>query len=221
MPTVYVPGVARSVLKGMIGANPWVVVHHWKFGTVIAPWIQADTDALALNIFNSWGTHMKADTGGNTSVNEVDVVDLTNATGVGSTYTHTPVNGTQGAIIEPSSACVNVQNRIASRYRGGHPRTMWPCLTTQDMLNEYQWSPTRLTAIGNDVAAFVGTVAAATYSGGAGTLQHVIPRYTYTYTNDSVHHKYLKERTGLEGVHTVMSYFAVQRIGQMRRRLVP
>lgn len=219
--SVFVPGVAATVLKGNIGANPWAVVHHWKFGSSVGNWTQSNMDLLALTVYNAWGTTFKANAGGNISTTEVDAQDMTDASGVGSVYTHTPVFGAQGAILEPSSACIIVQNRIASRYRGGHPRTYWPCLTTQDMLNENTWATAKVAAITANMVSFVSAVIAASYTGGVSGLQHVIPRYTYSYTDVPGKHKYTKTRTGLQGVYTVQSYFGVSRIASQRRRLSP
>lgn len=221
MASVFVPGVATTVLKGMIGSNPWAVVHHWKFSGSVDPWSQSNMDLLALSVFNAWGTAIKANAGGNVTTTEVDSVDIGSSTGVGSVYTHTPVAGGQGAVLEPSSACIVVQNRIASRYRGGHPRTYWPILTTQDMVTENTWAAAKVTSVTNSIVSFVSAVIGASYTGGVSGLQHVIPRYTYTYTDVPQHHKWVKERTGLEGVHVVQSYFGVPRIASQRRRLAP
>jgi len=221
MAVVFAPGIARSVLKGMIGVNPWAVVHHWQFGTSSLPWTQHDADLLALTTFNAWGSAFMSHCGNNISTAEVDVADLTNSTGVGSIYTHTPVLGTIGGPLEPSSACVVVQNRIAARYRGGHPRTFWPALMQGSMLNEYQWIPANALQIQVAAAAFVTAIVTAAYTGGTGPLQHVIPRWSYTVTDDPVHHKYIRTRTGYIRSDVVTGYQANQVIGSQRRRLKP
>jgi hypothetical protein len=89
------------------------------------------------------------------------------------------------------------------------------------MTNENTWDPTTLNSFVSAVVAFISAVVAGGYTGSPGALEHVIPRYTYTYTDDPAHHKWLKERTGLEGVHVVQSYFGVARVGSQRRRLAP
>ena len=221
MPTVFVPGVASSVLKGMIGSNPWAVTHHWKFANVTAPWVQADMDLLASTIYTQWVAHLQSITGSNVNVTEVDTIDLTNSSGVGSQYTHTPTSGSTGSVIEPSSMSVVVQNKIPARYRGGHPRTYWPFYGTPDMINEYQWSAPKTVAAQNAVAAWVGSIASTSFAGGITTLQHVVPRFSYTYTNDPVHHKYTKQRSGLLAVYVVSGYLAAQKVGNQRRRLTP
>jgi hypothetical protein len=70
------------------------------------------------------------------------------------------------------------------------------------------------------VASFVGAVVATSFSFGAGSLNHVIPRYTYRIDNDTVHHKYLRTRIGVLSVDVVQSYDAMTRIGQQRNRLI-
>jgi hypothetical protein len=178
-------------------------------------------DLLCTTVYNSWVTNMKSRQPTNVDVRQVTGVDLTNDTGVGSLYTHTPTNGTQTGLLEPSSMCVVVQNRIPSRYRGGHPRTYWPGMSTNILTNEYQWDAASLSAFLTSSVAFISTIVGTSFSGGTTTLQHVIPRYTYTYTNDSVHHKYTKQRTGYDGTFVVGSYYADQAVGSQRRRLKP
>lgn len=221
MTFIPVPGVASTVLSGMIGTNPWAVTHHWKFGTSAAPWSQSDLDLLCLTVYNAWGTALKPQTGNNVDTRQVTGVDLTNTSGVGSLYTHAPVTGTNASPVEPSSTAVVVQNRIASRYRGGHPRTFWPAWTITQMANEHQWQASQLGTFNAAIVSFISAIIAAPYTGGVGGLEHVIPRYTYTYTNDPTHHKWLKERATLLNVYTVQSYFTVQQIGSQRRRLTP
>lgn len=221
MATVYVPGVALTVLKGYFGSNPWAVTHHWRNATSTTPWTQADLDLLCLTVFNAWGTALKSQHCTIVDTREVDGTDLTNASGVGSVYTHAPVAGSKSGGANPSNICINVQNRIAARYRGGHPRTFWPAGGVLDMSGEANWGPSFTTSMANAVASFVNTVKAATFSFGTGSLNHVIPRYTYTITDDPAAHKYKRERQGLLSVDVVQSYFAVTKLGSMRRRLTP
>lgn len=221
MAVVYAPGIGQSVLSGMIGSNPWAVVHHWQFGTSALPWTQHDADLLCSTEFSAWQTALMAHVGNNIDIRKVTFVDLTNSTGVSSEFDHTPVNGTIGGPLEPSSACVVVQNRIAARYRGGHPRTFWPALMQGSMLNEYQWINANALQIQTGAAAFVSAIVSAAYTGGTGPLQHVIPRWTYTITDVPAKHKYLRTRSGYIRSDVVQGYLANQKIGSQRRRLSP
>jgi hypothetical protein len=221
MPTVYVPGVAHSVLSGKIGSNPWAIQHHWKFGSSTAPWVQSDTDLLASTIFSAYQSHIFAHSYANVSISQVSVVDLTSASGVGSVYAPAPVSGAISGTLEPSSVAIVVQNKIASRYRGGHPRTFYPGPGIADMVNEYQFNSGILPLWSGYVTAFVTQVLTASYVAGSSSLTHVTPRYTYIYTDVPGKHKYTKEKSGLLGVFVVQGYVANQRVGSMRRRLSP
>lgn len=221
MTFIPVPGVASTQLKGMIGTNPWVVTHHWRNGVSSTPWSQADLDLLCLTVYDAWGTSLKANTAVNVDTREVDGIDLTSSSGVGSVYTHTPVAGLLSGGLQPSSVCMVIQNRIAARYRGGHPRTFWPVGTVAQFSGEALWSPTFMTSITNNVVSFISAVRAASYSFGAGTLNHVIPRYTYNIVDDPTSHKYRRTRSGLLSVDTVQSYFAQAKVGSQRKRLSP
>jgi hypothetical protein len=221
MATVYTPGVAGTVLSGMIGSNPWAVAHHWQFGTSTAAWSQSNLDLLAQTIYTAATANFIPFMGNNVDTRQVTSTDLGSSTGLGSLYTHSPTVGLLGTPLEPSSLCMVIQNRIASRYRGGHPRTYYPLYTQQYMATENTWQPANVATAATKVVAFVSAVISAAYSGSPGALQHVIPRYLYSHTDDPVHHKYTKTRIGLEGVHVVNSYFGNGRVGSQRRRLSP
>jgi hypothetical protein len=204
----------------MIGANPWAITFHWKNGSSTVPWTQADLDLLCLTTYNAVTSAWQANLCTNTNWTEVDGTDLTNAAGVGSVYTHAIVSGTLSSPFVPSGAAQVVQNRIAARYRGGHPRTFWPPANAANQANEYQWTTSRVGLMATAQTALVGSVRAASYSFGAGTLNHVIPRYTYSYTDDPVHHKWIRTRTGLLSVDVVQAYFGQTKIGSQRKRMV-
>jgi hypothetical protein len=220
MATVYVPGVAVSVIRGNIGANPWAVVHHWQFGTSTTPWNSGDIATLATAVFTAWQSRLKGSMGPNVEVHEVDTVDLSNATGVGNTHTVTPVFGGLSSPLEPSSMCLVQQNKIAARYRGGHPRTYWPIGSQAQLANENTWQTGPLGVYQTQIDNFFDDVLAAGYTASPSLVQ-VIPRFSYTYVNDPVGHKYKKERTGLLAVSPVLSHFLVTRVGSQRKRLSP
>lgn len=217
---VFVPGVARTVLHGYIGANPYVVVHHWRPGTSTAAWTMPDLTLLAAEIKTAWQAFMRAYQCTNTNIYQVDAMDIGSSTGLGTINAFAFVLGTRPGTLEPSSACTVVHNKIAARYRGGHPRTFWPGGSAAETADEAHWNSSWITNIANSVASFVGAVVATSYSFGAGTLNHVIPRYTYRIDNDSTHHKYTRTRIGVLSVDVVQSYDAMARIGSQRKRLI-
>jgi hypothetical protein len=221
VPFIPVPGVAQTTLKGLIGANPWAVTFHWKAGPSTSPWTQADIQVLATAGFTAWSTALKGNSATNVSITECDALDLSNTTGVGFNYTATPVNGILSGGVQPSSLCMVISNKIADRYRGGHPRTFWPCGTQSQMSGEAAWTTSFQNSLAANQATYVSTVRAAAYSFGTTTLNHVVPRYSYTYTSDPVKHKWTKERTALLDTPTVSSYVAVAKTGSQRRRLTP
>jgi hypothetical protein len=221
MPFIPVPGVAHTILKGHIGANPWAVVLHWQAGASTAPWTQSDLDLLTKTAFTSWGTNLKNLTGTNVLLEESDGQDLTSTTGLGSIWNPSAVPGTNSNTLMPSSVCMVMQNRIAARYRGGHPRTFWPSATGSALATEALFNAAVPGQWNTGVVAYVQTVRSAAYSFGSSTLNHVIPRYTYMITNDPVHHKYTRQRNGLLSVNVVQSYFGLQKVGSQRRRLTP
>jgi hypothetical protein len=214
-----VPGVALTVLKGFIGANPWVVTHHWKNGSSTVPWTQSDLDLLANNVYNKWTTTVGTMIPTNVNVTEVDATDLSSVSGVGSLYTHAAVAGGRAGTLSPSSVCYVIQNRISARYRGGHPRTFWPGGVAGDMAGEATWNTTVQGTFPTQVVAYVSAIRGVAYSFGSGTLNHVIPRYIYNVTDDPASHKYRRTKSSLLSVDIVNSYFLQPRVGSQRKRL--
>jgi hypothetical protein len=221
MALIPVPGVAHSVLSGMIGANPWAIQHHWKFGSSTAAWVQSDCDLLASTVYAAYQAKILPHTYSNVDIRQVQVVDLTSSTGLGSLYTHLPTAGSIGGALEPSSLATVAQNKIASRYRGGHPRTFYPGMAQADMANENSFSSGSAVLWSGYITAFVTQVLTASYAAGSSSLTNVVPRYTYSYTDVPGKHKYTKTRTGLLGVFVVQGYPVDVRVGSMRRRLSP
>lgn len=220
MPTVHVPGVTLTSTSGLIGAQPWAVVHHWQFGTQTTRWVQADLDLLAATIVSQWIVNFGALMATNVSVHNCVASDLTDAQSLQGSDLTTGTPGTMPGNHDPASACVLVRNQITSRYRGGHPRTYLPFLAASSMDNENTWNPTLVSNVQTSMHAWVAAVTGAAYTVPGATLRHVIPRYTYTIQDDTVHHKYVRTRSGVLGVYPVNSYMALTQVASQRKRLV-
>jgi hypothetical protein len=118
-----------------------------------------------------------------------------------------------------ASLATVIQSNIGVRYRGGKPRTFWPFLVQTDTGNESSFSAVRLTVAVTAMRNFVSTIETGTYAGGAGILQLVVPRFTYTYVDDPTHHKYRKQRSTLLNVYPVLTQTMQTKYGQQRNRL--
>lgn len=220
MATVFVPGVAQTVLSGTIGSNPFAVVHHWQFGSLTGAWNATDIDTLALTCLTACGTALKTQSGNNVSWTQCAAVDLSNSAGLSAVHV-TPVTiGTLPNSLEPASLCAVTKNVIGARYRGGHPRTFWPLNVANNMSDESHWGPTPVSTIQTAVNNWFAAVETAAYTVSGAALQNVIVRYQYTYTNDTVHHKWLKEKQPPATVFPCSQHIVQAQVGTQRRRLV-
>lgn len=219
MATVFVPGVALTNTKGFIGAQPWAVVHHWQNATSSTPWSSGDLITLTTAIANAYSSALGSWQPSNVQIQEVDAIDLTSGTALGYNYTFAPKHGTRTGTLEPSSVCFNVANIINSRYRGGHPRTFWPGSAATDMQDESHWTAGMVSNFNNAMTTWFTQIKGAAYTFGTSSLANVIVRYTYNVTNDTVHKKYVRTRTGVQGVYPVQTWATSTVVGSQRRRL--
>jgi len=219
MAFIPVPGVAQTVIKGQVGGSNWALVWHWQLGQSQGAWPQAQLQVLADVLSNSWKTHFQTEMNANTTFSVLDAVDLTNttpATAVGSTASFA---GTSTFGILPASACMLISFLINARYKGGHPRTYLPIGGENNMATQDEWAPVYASSIESKFATMVGDVVSALPGSGAGAAQHVAPRYVYQLVNDSVHHKYIRQRMSLLAVPVIQSYTGKVKIATQRRRI--
>jgi hypothetical protein len=216
---VYAPGVAQSKINGTVGPNPFALIWHWQFLGSVSPWSHANIQLLADQVYNQFATLFKGSCSEEVAGTSCDTVDLTNATPQTGSSSGATWNGTQMAPPPTLSSCRLIRFNITSRYRGGHPRTYLPPSSTAFTTDGDNWVSGAGAAAASNFATMVNAIAAAAWTGSPGALQHVVPRYTYTYTDDPLHHKYLKIRSGLNGVFVVQSYSGEDPIRSQRRRL--
>ena len=219
MATVLVPGVAQTVMRGTIVGNPWAMVFHWRFGTSTAPWATADLQTLCNTLMNAWKTNLQTHSCVPTVFSGCDAVDIGTATPNVATSTVAQFSGTGGGSALTAAASTLVNFKIASRYRGGHPRCYIPGTASADCVDGETITTGGQTGVTNGIAAVVSAVVTALPGSGGGAANHCVPRYTYTVTNDPLHNKYLRTRSGLIGVFTVQSYTCHPRLATQRRRL--
>ena len=219
MASVPVPGVAITSTRGTIGVQPFAVVHHWRFGTLAQRWVQADLDLLATTCVTSWVTNFGPVAGSNVKVVECEARDLTDNQSLSSLHTTAGTPGTATGVLEPSSLAVMTRLPINSRYRGGHPRTYFPVGTVANLQNENSWQQSWISSLKPIIAQWRNTIQSAAYTQQPNLLALCVPRYTYTISNDEVHKKYVRERTGLLNVYDVGTPDPQVIIGSQRRRL--
>lgn len=146
-----VPNVCKLVFAGVNGANNFALVMHVAW-TGTSPSV-ASLNSFANSLFGLWGANLAALYPPATILNTVTLTDLTTSTGNQGISTTAPKAGTSGGAVEPANAAILVNYPSSFRYRGGHPRTYFPCPAAGVITNENTWASTVQTDVGNFMTA--------------------------------------------------------------------
>lgn len=216
MAQVLVPGVAQAVVGGTVGPHPFRVVWHYKLVATGQPWSNLQLQNLATSIQSGLGLFIAPLSGQQVNFLETITTDIGQASpstpGVAAT-THT---GTETGQEPPPSTCVLVQNLIADRYKGGHPRSyMPPGSMTAMNTTEDSWQASYV----NNYSTAMTNLQDQVFSQVPG-IQQCAVRYLYSIVDDPIHHKYVHTRTGVKGTPTVVNWIAKTQLATQRRRLV-
>lgn len=141
----------------------------------------ANLNTLATDIANAWNTDLAVVASVEWSLTEVDILDITTETGA-SGLAHVNFAGTVSGAQEPAQVAINVEYKIARRYRGGKPRIFLPPAGVSQTVDAAHWQPSFVTQVNTQVAAFFAAVEAFAV-GSEGTLQHVNLSYYKGFTN--------------------------------------
>jgi hypothetical protein len=220
MAQVLAPGVAQMSLNGVNSTQPWSVILHWAWPTITQPWNLTDIQALADGGRSAWSSALASHCSTQVFLQSVQTVDIGSPSAVVGSNT-TAVPGTNpGAALGNAATCALMSFTIPARYKGGHPRAYLPCGTGPDILDNFEWSTTFITAMHAAWTNFQTAVSNALQPIGGQPLKQVCPRYTYDYVLDSVHHKYHKIRIEpYKGTFVVNGHKLQQKYGTQRRRL--
>lgn len=214
-----VPNVVKVVPQGNSGERIWENVLHWQYSGGAPTPTQCAT--LATTILNAWIAHitpLQADT---TSINAVDVTDLSsNIGGEGSAASTT--FGTRGTAELPANASTLITYGATLRYKGGHPRTYLLAGVQGDMQDAQTWKSTYITAVTAGWGAFQTAVNGAS-AGTVSMVNQVCVRYHGKYLpNGGPPHYYLTTPEAMPlpgGDFLVQAEMASQRrrIGRVRK----
>jgi hypothetical protein len=218
MAAILVPGVAQSVVQGVISGTNFAMVWHWRFGTSTAAWATADLNTLSNTIFNSTKTRCQAHVPTQTTYNSCTAVDIGSpvpnvGSSTGASWIGTAPSGL-GA-----QTCILINFNIGARYRGGHPRTYFPGVSPNDCTDGRNVASAGQTFWANAFVGIVNDVVTALPGSGGGAANHCVPLFLYTYTDVPSKHKYTKTKSALLGVQTVRSYSCNAQIASQRRRV--
>lgn len=137
MPALPSPGkVIRVTLQFTDGSDSNILnrVYFSYTGSVSA------TDCTSINntIDTAWGSHMATNITSNVALIGVTTSDLSSATGAEVTTTYNTAGSNAGTKLASGTSIV-MQNKLARKYRGGHPRTYLAGMPEAALLNANTW----------------------------------------------------------------------------------
>jgi hypothetical protein len=130
---------------------------------------------------SAWGSHIAPVLGSNAILDEVDVLDITDSSGL-SGQAHPSIAGANPSPFNPWQVAMDVEFNIAHRYRGGKPRCFLPPPTQASNLDQVTWSPSTVTSFNSAMAAFTAAITALT-SGTTVLNNHIMLSYFHGFTN--------------------------------------
>jgi len=157
-----VPKVIKSVFIQSLNIDLRVLnILHWRYTTALS---QADCDTFAVLLGAQWTTHIMPLLTTASVIEQVQCIDLTSATSAESTV---PIGnpGSVGTESCPAGTAMVISERIARRYRGGHPRLYLAGLPVNTLSNAQTWGATVIGNVKTGYDAFVNAVIAGAPAG--------------------------------------------------------
>lgn len=157
-----------------------------------------------------------------TALDSVTITDLTSPTAAEGTSTSSAIPGTRSGGELPASASMVLSGTVLRRYRGGHPRSYFPCGVDTDLSTQQTWTSGFVALAYNNLVSFLTDYSAWEWSG-SGTLTPVNVSFyegftTHTGTTGRVRNVSTPRTAPL--VDTIVGWVARQGIGQQRKRLL-
>lgn len=153
---VHVPGVARIVVKGLLGAGNVANVMHVYKGSGTS-WTQSELDTVTAGVRSAYVSRFLPLLGTTFSLKDVEGQDLTSEVGLFSTTTGSSA-GAIGGVAMPAQVALCVSWKVAAHFRGGHARTYFGGLAVTDASNSTTWSGTVVTAWTTAANQFITSV---------------------------------------------------------------
>jgi hypothetical protein len=211
------PGVAQAKVIGNVSGFPFNLIWHFNNNSN-GVWTAGQLSSLASNLGTNISGHIAKYSATNVVYTGIQTVDIGTQTPQEGAYSAS-IPGTATGTMEPANLCFCINFGITARYRGGHPRTYIPGQGAGAISTGNQWTSAALGTLAQDFANMIGATVSALATGGLAGVTHCVPRYTYEYTADNVHHKFTHTRTGPNGAPTVSTYTVQSRVCTQNRRL--
>lgn len=154
-----VPGVAQFKVFMLQTSVQILNIHHVTCAGDTTAWSIGDLNLMSLTIWNAYNTSLMPHLFSGLSLGDVIAQDLGSVTGASGSHVGSATGGGIGATISQGSA-VCVDWLIGRHYRGGHPRTYLPGLTSNDLINGVTLDGTFTAFVDTWAAAMMTNVAA-------------------------------------------------------------
>lgn len=133
-----VPNAVKCIIGGTQGGLPWVNMFHLQHSA--GSLTQAHLDTVAQTMLDTYVSQFLPILNGVTIVTSSQVIDLSSRTGLFSSASGShPGTNVVGSPTSNQTAMV-ISWKITDRYRGGHPRTYIPGMSTADITNGHTWT---------------------------------------------------------------------------------
>lgn len=214
-----VPKVVKVVLQqALLGATRDLINRFFIQYTGTAP-TNSQLDTFAQAVTTSWGTNVVPLANADCSLETVSCEDLTSPTSaVGSSSLGS--TGTRSGGANGAAMCVVMQEKMARRYRGGHPRVYLPWGSDSDLESANTWGTAFTASAEAAWINFIDDILAAGWTG-AGTLSAVNVSYYAGFTNVTSPSGRARPKPTLRGtpvVDAITSYAMNPLVGSQRRR---
>ena len=192
--------IIQAKTSGTHNGYLWVNIQYLQYSGAVAT--VADLQSVGTSIGNAWNTNIAPLCHANVTMNQVDLVDMTNRGAAIATVTGLAHPGTRAGTDNPNAVACVVSWKINHRYRGGHPRSYLPAGVAADITNGRTWSSTFQTLATTNSNAFLTAVNAIATGGKTfkmvgmsfyghnpttGDLVYNVPPVPYTINSALVH----------------------------------
>ena len=175
-----VPKVVRVLVKGML-QDDLDVLNRLYFSYSGAAPTNTMLDAFCTAVFNAWVADMTPMQAASYTLLEVLAEDLSSPTGAIGAVVGAQVGTRAGATLTAAAAAV-VNQQIARRYRGGHPKTFVVAGIETDIATVGTWKAAFTAALNAAWGSFITTIEGAGWAG-AGAIEPVNVSYYQGFTN--------------------------------------
>lgn len=176
-------------------------------------------DTFAAVVGTAWDAGLKSLTSTQYTLQDVAVEDLSSPTAaVG--FSDVNTSGTRAGDVLGAAVAAVIQQKVARRYRGGHPRVYLPVGVSTDLADADQWGSTFITNLLAGYATFLSDIFAGGWTA-AGTLDGVNVSYYSGFTNHTYPSGRVRPIPTLRGspvVDPVLQYAVNGNLASQRRR---